>query len=84
MHLREDSGSGSWVETSCETAMCEIVCAAASRGRVGDRQRGAAGEHLRRMQRSKNSANESCVAASASAADIKVTCGSADGARLNL
>ena len=34
VHLREDSGSGSWVETSCETGMCGTVCVAASRGGV--------------------------------------------------
>ena len=40
---------------------------AASRNRVG----AGSGEALKRMQRSENSANESCVAASASVADIK-------------
>ena len=34
IHLRENSASGIWVETSCETAMCGIVCVAASRNRV--------------------------------------------------
>ena len=34
-HLRENSSSGSCVETSWETAMCGIVCVAASRGGVG-------------------------------------------------
>ena len=70
IHLRENSASGSWVETSCETAMCGIVCVAASRNGVGIGCGGGGGA-LMRMQRCKNSANESCVAASASVADIK-------------
>ena len=36
------------------------------------------------MQRSRNAAKESCVAVSASVADMKVTCDSARGARLDL
>ena len=35
MYLRENSASRSWVETSCETAMCGIVCVGASRSRAG-------------------------------------------------
>ena len=69
-HLRENSSSGSCVETSCETAMCGIVCVAASRGWVGMGSGGGGGA-LKGMQRSKNSAKESCVAASASVADIE-------------
>ena len=67
---RENSSSGSCVETSCETAMCGIVCVAASRGGVGMGSGGGGGA-LKGMQRSKNSAKESCVAASASVADIE-------------
>ena len=69
-HLRENSSSGSCVETSCETAMCGIVCVAASRGGVGMGS-GGGGRALKDMQRSQNSAKESCVAASASVADIE-------------
>ena len=67
---RENSSSGSWVETSCETAMCGIVCVAASRGGVGMGS-GDGGGAPEEMQRSKNSAKERRVAASASVADIK-------------
>ena len=47
-----------------------VVCVAASKGGVGmGSARG--GGALREMQRSENSAKESCVAASASVADIE-------------
>ena len=49
--------------------MCGTVCVAASRSRVVLGCNGG-GDALKRMQRSKNSANESYVAASASVADI--------------
>ena len=48
--------------------MCGIVCVAASRGVVGMGS-GSGGEALTQMQRSRNAAKESCVAASASVAD---------------
>ena len=51
-----------------ETVMCGIVCVAASRGGVGMGS-GGGGEALTEVQRSKNAAKESCVAASASVAD---------------
>ena len=44
------------------------VCVAASRGGVGMGS-GSGGEALTEMQRSRNAAKESCVAASASVAD---------------
>ena len=50
--------------------MCGIVCVAASRSGV-EMGSGGGGEALTEMQRSKNAANESCVAASASVADMK-------------
>ena len=57
------------MEASAEAALCGGVCVAASRNRVG-LGCGCGGEALKRLQRSNNSANESCVAASASVADI--------------
>ena len=83
MHPRENSASGSWVEASAEAALCGKVCVAASRSRVG-LGCGCGGEALKRLQRSKNSANESCVAASASVAEHYITCDNPSGARLNL
>ena len=69
MHPRKNSASGSWVEASAEAALCGKVCVASSRSKVG-LGCGCGGEALKRLHRSKNSANESCVAASASVADI--------------
>ena len=48
--------------------MCGIVCVAASRGGVGMGS-GSGGEAQTEMQRSRNAAKESCVAASASVTD---------------
>ena len=50
--------------------MCGKVCVAAFRGGVGMGSGGGGGA-LTEMQRSKNSAKESCVAASESVADIR-------------
>ena len=55
----------------------------ASRSRVG-LGCGRGGGTLKRLQRSKNSANESCVAASASVADITWPVTSRSGAHRNL
>ena len=56
--LREES----WVVASAEAALCGKVCVAASRSRVG-LGCGRGGEAIKRLQRSKNSTNESCVVA---------------------
>ena len=56
--------SGSWVVASAEAALCGGVCVAASRNKVGLGWR-RGGRALERQQRSKNSAKESFVAASA-------------------
>ena len=61
--------------------MCGIVCVAASRGGVG-MVAGAAERALTEMQRSKNAAKESCVAASASVSDIRSLVTVRVGARL--
>ena len=66
---RKNSVSGSWVVASAEATLCGGVCAAASRSRVG-LGCGRGGGAIQRLQRSKNPANESCVAASASVAEI--------------
>ena len=50
--------------------MCGRVCVAASRGGLGMGS-GSGNEALTEMQRSKNAAKVSCVAASASVADIR-------------
>ena len=60
MHPRKSSASGSWVEASAEAALCGKVCVAASRRTVG-LGCGCGEEAVKRLQRSLNSSNESCV-----------------------
>ena len=62
VHPRKNSVSGSRVVESVEATLCGGVCVEAGCGRGG--------RAIKRLQRSKNSANESCVAVSASVAGI--------------
>ena len=64
MHPRKNSVRSSWVVASAAATLCEGVCMAASRSKVV-LGLGRGGRVLERWQLSKNSANESCVAASA-------------------
>ena len=69
VHPSKNSVSESWVVASVEATLCGGVCVEASRSRV-ELGCGRGGRAIKRLQRSKYSAKESCVAASASVADI--------------